>query len=244
MVDRWRPSKQFYAYVHAKPKTVNVKGIFYIGKGHGKRAYQLHRKENIHHQRVVNKYGRQNILVSKLPCSSEATAFDLEIGLIRCLRRMGVKLINQTEGGNQPPVPTWNKENNPEWCAKMLAAIRSPEVSKKKSISGRAVRASTEARQFMSEYGKASWVDNSERRQQTSDRFKSRITITDGIRERRILLTEIIPMDWRRGRSDAMLVKMSLNAFKQQDSEEARQAFVKRIRDAKERRDKNSGQSC
>lgn len=90
--------KQFYAYVHAKPNTVDVGGIFYVGKGHGKRALDM-RSRNLHHTNISKKYGFENILVGKLDCSSEQIAFDLEIGLIKCLRRNGVKLVNRTDGG-------------------------------------------------------------------------------------------------------------------------------------------------
>jgi hypothetical protein len=91
-------NKQFYAYVHAKPNTVDVGGIFYVGKGHGKRALDM-RSRNLHHTNISKKYGFENILVGKLDCSSEQIAFDLEIGLIKCLRRNGVKLVNRTNGG-------------------------------------------------------------------------------------------------------------------------------------------------
>lgn len=90
--------KQFYAYVHAKPNTVDVSGIFYVGKGHGKRALDM-RSRNLHHTNISKKYGFENILVGKLDCSSEQIAFDLEIGLIKCLRRNDVKLVNRTDGG-------------------------------------------------------------------------------------------------------------------------------------------------
>ena len=88
----------FYAYLHARPDTVNTSGIFYVGKGHGKRAYEIARP-NKHHANIVAKYGKENIQVSKIECSSEDVAFELEKGLIKCLRRMGVNLANRTDGG-------------------------------------------------------------------------------------------------------------------------------------------------
>jgi hypothetical protein len=88
----------FYAYLHAKPTTVDASGIFYVGKGNGKRAYEIARS-NKHHSNIVAKYGKEGILVSKIDCSSEDIAFELEKGLIKCLRRMGVNLANRTEGG-------------------------------------------------------------------------------------------------------------------------------------------------
>ena len=89
----------FSAYVHARPDTVNASGIFYVGKGREKRVKKVARR-NPHHKNIVNKYGRENILIGKLECSSEDIAFELEKGLIKCLKRMGVKLTNLTDGGD------------------------------------------------------------------------------------------------------------------------------------------------
>jgi hypothetical protein len=91
-------NKQFYAYVHARPETIEASGIFYVGKGHGKRAWDMFSR-NFHHTNILNKHGSENILVGKLDCSSEQIAFDLEVGLIKCLRRNGVRLANMTNGG-------------------------------------------------------------------------------------------------------------------------------------------------
>ena len=89
----------FYAYLHARPNTEDASGIFYVGKGKDKRAYDLNRP-NKHHSSVINKHGKENILVSLIECSSEQIAFDLEVGLIKCLARMGVALSNKTAGGD------------------------------------------------------------------------------------------------------------------------------------------------
>jgi hypothetical protein len=87
--------KQFYAYIHAKPDGTP----FYIGKGNGRRLNMFH-KRNQHHKNVVAKYGKRNILIGKMDCSDESTAFDLEIGLIKCAKRMGLELANLTDGGH------------------------------------------------------------------------------------------------------------------------------------------------
>jgi glycerate kinase len=47
----------------------------------------------------VNKYGKKNILKGFIECSSEQIALDLEQGIIKCFKRMGVKLTNMTDGG-------------------------------------------------------------------------------------------------------------------------------------------------
>lgn len=86
--------RQFYAYVHARPDG----RIFYVGKGHGARSKNLVGR-NMYHRNVVDKHGAENILVGEITCSSEEIAFELERGLIKCLKRAGVKLTNMTDGG-------------------------------------------------------------------------------------------------------------------------------------------------
>ena len=89
--------KQFYAYIHAKPDGTP----FYAGKGNGRRLNMFHRR-NQHHKNIVEKYGRRNILIGRLDCSDESIAFDLEMGLIKCIKRMGIELTNLTDGGHGP----------------------------------------------------------------------------------------------------------------------------------------------
>lgn len=111
-----------YAYVHARPDTVSATGIFYVGKGTARRASNVARR-NPHHTNIVAKHGAENILVGMIPCSSEAIAFDLERGLIKCLRRMGVKLTNMTDGGEG------NSNPSQETRSKIAAALRGTKAS-------------------------------------------------------------------------------------------------------------------
>ena len=106
----------FGAYVHCKPDGIP----FYVGKGRVERAKRLDASHhNVHHARVVTKYGRENIGVGFIPCSSEAIAFDLEKGLIKCLKRANVKLANLTEGGEGVAGP-----KSPEHIAKLSLALK------------------------------------------------------------------------------------------------------------------------
>ena len=91
-------SSQFYAYVHARPDTTDASGIFYVGKGKGRRSHDFSAR-NYHHGNVIGKYGEDVILVGRFDCSSEEFALDLEKGLIKALKRAGVKLTNMTDGG-------------------------------------------------------------------------------------------------------------------------------------------------
>jgi hypothetical protein len=88
----------FCAYIHCRPDGTP----FYVGKSNThKRAYSLSTKlnRNKHHENVVHKYGRKEILIGHLDCSTNEIALELEIGLIKCLKRSGTKLVNLTDGG-------------------------------------------------------------------------------------------------------------------------------------------------
>ena len=85
----------FYAYVHCRPDG----SVFYVGKGDEKRSRYIPRKHNDRHNKTVAKYGRENILLGRMECSTSEIACDLEVGLIKRLRAMGVDLANCTSGG-------------------------------------------------------------------------------------------------------------------------------------------------
>lgn len=87
-------SKPSHAYIHCRPDG----SPFYVGKGTEKRANSF-RTRNPYYGHVVSKHGEDNILVGLLECSSDKIAFDLEQGIIKCLKRMGVELTNMNEGG-------------------------------------------------------------------------------------------------------------------------------------------------
>lgn len=84
----------FFAYIHCKPDGTP----FYVGKGVRTR-YKNFNCRNQYHKKVVAKYGQENILIGKIDCSTNEAALDLEIGLIKCLKRMGRSLTNLTNGG-------------------------------------------------------------------------------------------------------------------------------------------------
>jgi hypothetical protein len=65
---------------------------------------------NPYHTNITDKHGRSNILKGFIPCSTEAIAFELEMGIIKCLKRMDVRLANMSDGGEGPngTIP-WNK---------------------------------------------------------------------------------------------------------------------------------------
>ena len=85
---------QFYTYLHCKPDG----SPFYVGKGFNSRAYTFYNR-NEYHKRIVEKYGKENILIYVFPCNSEAQAFADEVQQIAQLRKDGYALCNLTDGG-------------------------------------------------------------------------------------------------------------------------------------------------
>lgn len=140
--------KSYYTYLHCK-----LSGDpFYVGKGHGSRAFSLKKRSN-HHKRIVAKYG---ILIFVFPCTSEQEALDNEIQQIAQLKYDGYELCNQTDGGEGLVNPSLEvrerlaqaargntyrrgKKCSPETCAKISAIQtgkkQSPETCAKRSVS-------------------------------------------------------------------------------------------------------------
>lgn len=94
----------YYTYAHYTPEG----RLFYIGKGHGRRAYSL-KSRNDYWKHIVNKYGKPVIKIIAKGLS-ESEAFIHEIKLIKFYRDSGEKLCNMTGGGEGSlGVTPWNK---------------------------------------------------------------------------------------------------------------------------------------
>lgn len=83
----------FYTYSHVTPQGQ----LFYIGKGQGKRAYQI-KYRNDKWKKIVAKYG-QPIVQILANWKTEAEALTHEMLLISCFKDMGYSLANLTAGG-------------------------------------------------------------------------------------------------------------------------------------------------
>lgn len=120
----------YYAYVHCKPDNI----VFYVGKGTLARAKNVRAKRNQHYMRVVEKHGKENISVGVIECSSEKIAFDLEKGIIKCLKMSGIKLTNLTDGGEGNLGRIQTIEEIEKRRKSITGKIRSEETKKRLSI--------------------------------------------------------------------------------------------------------------
>jgi hypothetical protein len=107
-----------FAYIHCKPDGTP----FYVGKGAWRRV-RYFGERNPHHKNIVAKYGKDNLLYGAMECSDDAIAYTLEQGLIKCLRRAKVHLVNRTAGGDG------GRDPSPETRAKLSAAAKKRGVS-------------------------------------------------------------------------------------------------------------------
>ena len=149
------------AYLHLTPDLVP----FYVGKGTKKRMRDFYGR-NSSHQSVVSEYGRKNILKTFIECSDENTALDLEVGLIKCLKRMGVKLANHNRGGTRGNVGFKHSKESVEKMQKAKKGKRcSPATEFKKGHVpvNLGVPHSDETRKKISEAIKVSMADPARR---------------------------------------------------------------------------------
>ena len=133
----------YHIYLHVKPAG-RLEDTFYVGKGDDARIKLIPRR-NKHHANIVKKYGRDNIVVKSLPCESEAHALKLEMEVISVLRRLGIKLCNQTDGGEGASGYRHSAEVKAKFSATRTGRKNSPETIAKRaaSITGRLVTAAT-----------------------------------------------------------------------------------------------------
>lgn len=84
----------FYTYAHY----TSDGRLFYIGKGHGRRAYCFHKRNN-YWNNIVAKYGKPVVkIIAEWITEAEALAHEIE--LIAQYRNEGIELCNLTDGGD------------------------------------------------------------------------------------------------------------------------------------------------
>lgn len=128
---------RFYVYEHL---TVDSGSVFYVGKGTGKRAYIAnHYHRNQHWLRHVAKHGGFSVRIVASSVSEEF-AFLVEIERIDQLRRQGVRLCNQTDGGDGAAgwikSESWRQKVGAKHKGKVLSAETRAKISASVKSSG------------------------------------------------------------------------------------------------------------
>jgi hypothetical protein len=137
-----------FAYLHCKPDGTP----FYVGKGALRRAKYLGER-NAHHQAIVKKYGKENILIGMFDCSSSSIAYELERGFIKCLRRSGVELTNFTDGGEGGSNPTPEARKRLSEAAKKRGVSEACHIAKVAAKKGKPLSEEQKAKQSLSMKG-------------------------------------------------------------------------------------------
>lgn len=86
----------FYTYMHTRNDTNEV---FYIGKGTGDRMYWKYGR-NRHWTNIVQKHGFTPHVLAYW--NNEEECFAHEKFIISCMKDMGIKLVNLSDGGDGP----------------------------------------------------------------------------------------------------------------------------------------------
>ena len=137
-----------YAYIHCKPDGIP----FYVGKGALRRAKYLGERNN-YHQATVAKYGRKNILIGTLECSTDKIALSLEVGIIKCMKRMGVRLTNFTDGGEGTVNPCAETRKRLSEAAKKRGVSEACQIAKVAAKKGKPLSDEQKAKQSASMKG-------------------------------------------------------------------------------------------
>lgn len=84
---------RYYTYIHATPDGE----VFYVGKGTGRRVYEMSSRSWIWRERFNQLDGITMKIVSRF--ENEADAFKHEMQLVKYYKDKGCDLVNLTEGG-------------------------------------------------------------------------------------------------------------------------------------------------
>jgi hypothetical protein len=108
---------------------------------------------NRHYRNVVAKHGKAAIVVGGFECSTEQFALDLEVGLIKLLRKAGVGIVNMTNGGEG--VSGWKMPQDQK--IKMINKLKgrvAPNCGKPSPLKGRLLSDDHKAKLSAAKIGK------------------------------------------------------------------------------------------
>jgi len=154
---------KFYVYEHWR---LDRDECFYVGKGTGRRAYEMSRR-NIHHKAIQAKVAREGfaIEVRIVACGlTEEAAFSLECERIRFWRAAGVDLANMTDGGEGMS----GHRHSPE----IIERVRQKNIGKKRPL-GRKLTEEHKAKISVANTGKPSAIKGKKRSEKTRAKMKA-----------------------------------------------------------------------
>lgn len=117
----------FYVYEHWR---MDRDECFYVGKGHGIRAYKLRSGRNRHHRGIVDKMENTGSAVEVRIVASglvEIDALNLEKSRIAFWRGEGVDIANYTDGGDGMSGYVATSETRQKMSAGLSGIPRTPE---------------------------------------------------------------------------------------------------------------------
>lgn len=135
----------YYVYIHRKADT---KEVFYVGKGHGNRAFTKVNRSALW-QNVVNKHG---YIVEFIEVGlQEWAAFELEVDYIAYYGRRDTghgNLVNFTDGGEGTSGHIWTDEMKAWRSVETTKQMRNPEMRERVSSSKRGKKLTQEHADF------------------------------------------------------------------------------------------------
>ena len=158
-------TRHFYVYEHWRP---DIDVCFYVGKGHGVRSSDMRRSRNRHHIGIQKKLSALGMCVEIRMVAddlSEDEALKIECERIAFWVNAGIKLANQTAGGDGLRNPSFetrkliaeaasrthtgrvhSEQEKANRRAAVIAALADPKVRARKSAVGKAMWRNPEIR--------------------------------------------------------------------------------------------------
>lgn len=162
--------RDYYVYLHRRATTG---ACFYVGKGHGRRAWAKDGRGS-YWSRIVKKHGYIVEIVQD--GLQEFAAFELECDLIALHGRQDCglgPLVNATDGGEGKSGAIASSETITKLSAVATDRWKNPEIRKKMAESIKGSLSTPEVRAIRSERAKSAW-NNPERKNRMKEAYKDK----------------------------------------------------------------------